>query len=114
MRKSLSDDFAQTPIIFIGRVVAKNNPSTSSGGVQLTMEVEEAFKGTSPGSRIVVQTREHVVACGLGMIPVGARWQMWLSENGSTSSCTRSTSNIDTDRVELRRLAIVNPTSASK
>jgi len=40
----VAEDFARTPIIFIGRVINKASPSGSFGSVEYTMEVEEAFK----------------------------------------------------------------------
>jgi len=41
---TLSEDFAKTPIIFIGRVINKIPSSTPFGKIEYTMEVEEAFK----------------------------------------------------------------------
>jgi len=40
----LSEDFAKTPKIFIGRVINKVLPPTTFGTIEYTMEVEEAFK----------------------------------------------------------------------
>jgi hypothetical protein len=40
----LNEDFAKTPIIFIGRVTNKVLPPISFGPIEYTMEVEEAFK----------------------------------------------------------------------
>jgi hypothetical protein len=41
---TLSEDFAKTPIIFIGNVINKIPPADSLGNIEYTMEVEEAFK----------------------------------------------------------------------
>jgi hypothetical protein len=43
--------------------------------------------------------------CGIGMVSVGSRWQIWLSANGVTSLCTRTTSNINRDYLELQQFA---------
>ncbi len=43
--------------------------------------------------------------CGIGVVRVGTRWQIWLSESGVTSLCTRTTTYINQDRAELQQLA---------
>jgi hypothetical protein len=45
---TLSEDFAKTPMIFIGRVINKV-PPILFGNVKYTMKVEEAFKVVRKG-----------------------------------------------------------------
>ncbi|CAF0945778.1 unnamed protein product [Rotaria sp. Silwood1] len=104
-RPTLKDDFARTPIIFIGRVIDKIPPPLPYNRYEFTVEVEEALKGTSVGAQIKVRTWEQGSMCGIGLVSVGSHWQIWLSENGVTSLCTRTTSNIDENRLALRELA---------
>ncbi|CAF2624426.1 unnamed protein product [Rotaria sp. Silwood2] len=104
-RPTLKDDFARTPIIFIGRVIYKIPPTLPYNSYEFTVEVEEAFKGTSVGAQIKVRTWEQGSMCGIGVVSVGFRWQIWLSENGVTSLCTRTTLDINRDRLALQQLA---------
>ncbi|CAF4918717.1 unnamed protein product, partial [Rotaria sp. Silwood1] len=80
------DDFARTPIIFIGRVIATSTTQSNPfmGYADMTMKVDEAFKGTVAGAQIIVCTDLQGSMCGFGAIPVGARWQMWLTETKLT------------------------------
>ncbi|CAF4108492.1 unnamed protein product, partial [Rotaria sordida] len=82
----LADSFAQTPIIFIGRVIATNVKQSNPfmGYADMTMEVEEAFKGTVAGAQITVRTNLQGAMCGFGAIPVDARWQLWLTEKNNS------------------------------
>ncbi|CAF4224962.1 unnamed protein product [Rotaria sordida] len=104
---SLSDSFAQTPIIFIGRVISTNVKQSNPfmGYADMTMEVEEAFKGTVAGAQITVRTNLQGAMCGFGAIPVDARWQLWLTESKSANICSRSTGDADRDLDELRKLS---------
>ncbi|CAF2722085.1 unnamed protein product [Rotaria sp. Silwood2] len=106
-RPPLDRDFKQTPIIFIGRVttVNVNKQSEFSGIADYTMIVEEAFKGITSGSIIVVHSNTAGTNCGLAEITVGARWQIWVYQDGWTDMCTRSTHNSDENRAELEKLA---------
>ncbi|CAF0880520.1 unnamed protein product [Adineta steineri] len=105
MHPALSEDFQKTPTIFMGSVVSKSQSPTLIDAVEYTMKVEEAYKSTSVGAILIVRARVNGASCGIGDISVGDQWQMWLSEDGTTNSCTRSTSDITENRAELQQLA---------
>ncbi|UJR18176.1 hypothetical protein I4U23_005076 [Adineta vaga] len=99
-------DFAQSPIIFIGRVIATNtqNSHAMMTYTKITMEVEESFKGVENGSQIVVHTESLLQgsSCYVGTISKGERWQIW---SPFLQFCSRSTRDVNKDLDILRNLA---------
>ncbi|CAF1217776.1 unnamed protein product [Adineta ricciae] len=75
------------------------------GYADITMKVEEAFKGVTAGDEIIVRTSLQGAICGRSKTPVSQRWQMWLTENKGAHSCSRSTRDVQKDIAALRQLA---------
>ncbi|CAF4578323.1 unnamed protein product [Rotaria sp. Silwood2] len=88
----VKEDFNRTPIIFNGRILQKTSPKFSWDSYEFTVQVEQAFKGTLVGAHI-------------GQVSIGSRWQIWMDGNGMTSLCSRTTSNINENQLELQQLA---------
>jgi hypothetical protein len=63
------------------------------------------LQGISVGEKVTVLAREDGASCGIGFISVDTRLQVWLSENETTSSCTRTTTDFDRNRAELEKLS---------
>ncbi|UJR12212.1 hypothetical protein I4U23_016389 [Adineta vaga] len=105
---SIDVEFAQTSIIFIGRVVHTNIKDQNSifGYAEMTMEVQESIKGTKVGEKIIVRSDLEESICGLGVIPVGSQWQIWLTMDNLIHLCSRSTYDAYKDIDILRNLAL--------
>ncbi|CAF3065809.1 unnamed protein product [Rotaria sp. Silwood2] len=101
----VKEDFNRTPIIFNGRILQKTSPKFSWDSYEFTVQVEQAFKGTLVGAHIKVITWKQESMCGIGQVSIGSRWQIWMDGNGMTSLCSRTTSNINENQLELQQLA---------
>ncbi|UJR19059.1 hypothetical protein I4U23_022190 [Adineta vaga] len=105
---SIDVDFAQTSTIFIGRVLHTNIKDSDSifGYAEMTMDVQEAIKGTKAGDKILVRSDLEKLLCGRGSIPVGSQWQIWLKTGNSIHLCSRTTHDAYKDIDILRNLAL--------
>ncbi|CAF4779165.1 unnamed protein product, partial [Rotaria sp. Silwood2] len=95
----VKEDFNRTPIIFNGRILQKTSPKFSWDSYEFTVQ------GTLVGAHIKVITWKQESMCGIGQVSIGSRWQIWMDGNGMTSLCSRTTSNINENQLELQQLA---------